>query len=46
MTTPLPADEQPEFGVPSPELAARAADGFARFLAQAADDQAEEETEQ
>ncbi|MEU9857256.1 hypothetical protein [Streptomyces sp. NPDC047974] len=46
MATPLAADEQPEYGVPSPALTARAADGFARFLAQAGDDQTEEGIEQ
>lgn len=33
MTTPLPADEQPEYGVPSSDLTARAHEGFAVFLA-------------
>lgn len=48
MTTPLPRhqDEPPEFGVPSPELAARAASGFEAFLARFEDDdQAEEGAE-
>ncbi|MET9730622.1 hypothetical protein ABZZ79_08165 [Streptomyces sp. NPDC006458] len=47
MTTPLPQDpaEAPEYGAPSPELTARAASGFERFLARAEDDQADEETE-
>ncbi|WP_199879066.1 hypothetical protein [Streptomyces sp. CB02460] len=33
MTTPLPSDEQPEYGVPSSDLTARAQEGFAAFLA-------------
>ncbi|WP_405897417.1 hypothetical protein OG242_07615 [Streptomyces sp. NBC_00727] len=33
MTTPLPAYEQPEYGVPSSDLTARAREGFAAFLA-------------
>lgn len=48
MTTALPRDpdEPPEFGVPSPELAARAASGFEKFLARGEDDdQADEGTE-
>ncbi|MFG2645943.1 hypothetical protein ACGFYP_33800 [Streptomyces sp. NPDC048370] len=47
MTTPLPQDpdETPEYGVPSPELFARGADGYAAFLARFEDDdQANEET--
>ncbi|MCP3817573.1 hypothetical protein NLX86_05310 [Streptomyces sp. A3M-1-3] len=41
MTTALPHDpgEPPEFGVPSPKLAARAAAGFKKFLARAEDDE-------
>ncbi|MEU5921559.1 hypothetical protein [Streptomyces sp. NPDC047141] len=40
MTTPLPSDTgvPPEFGVPSPELTARAASGFEKFLARTEDD--------
>ncbi|WP_168712495.1 hypothetical protein [Streptomyces sp. A1277] len=38
MTTPLPTDEQPEYGVPSSDLMARAHEGFAAFLARFEDD--------
>ncbi|MGQ4487003.1 hypothetical protein LRE75_29975 [Streptomyces sp. 372A] len=38
MTTPLPADEQPEYGVPSSDLMARAQEGFEAFLDRFEDD--------
>lgn len=43
MTTPLPADEQPEYGVPSSDLTARAQEGFAAFLARFEDNDLLEE---
>ncbi|WP_267246153.1 hypothetical protein [Streptomyces sp. PR69] len=41
MPSPLPRDptEQQVFGVPSPELAARAASGFDEFLSPVEDDE-------
>ncbi|GGV94061.1 hypothetical protein GCM10015535_58500 [Streptomyces gelaticus] len=45
MPTSLPRDpdEQPEYGVPSPDLVARAAEGFERFLARAENNVAADE---
>ncbi|MFI8519282.1 hypothetical protein ACIGEZ_15820 [Streptomyces sp. NPDC085481] len=45
MTTPLPQEpaEPPEYGVPSPQLTARAATGFEKFLARGEDDRADTE---
>ncbi|WP_019885852.1 hypothetical protein [Streptomyces purpureus] len=45
MTTPLPADEQPEYGVPSSELTARAEAGFAKFLERADGEETQTEAE-
>ncbi|MEU2020900.1 hypothetical protein ABZ565_01785 [Streptomyces sp. NPDC016469] len=43
MTTPLPADEQPEYCAPSSDLMARAQEGFEAFLARFEDNNPFEE---